>query len=136
MIAVGASRCKQKCLLLLTDFKTLQETKKCALMATVGETRDLTILRVEEITTRTDTCLVMYVSNPRVPVPPLPPLPGQTQGRYVQNVEVGKLRPSCFILVPPETGMIKRLTVSCSLIEKSKWSLNRVKCASKSVKRL
>ena len=82
MIAVGASRCKQKCLLLLTDFKTLQETKKCALMATVGETRDLSILRVEEITTRTDTCLVMYVSNPRVPVPPppYPHFPGRLRG--------------------------------------------------------
>ena len=41
-----------------------------------------------------------------------------------------------FILVLPEAGKLRSLLVSCSLLEKSKWRLNRVKCASRIVKRL
>ena len=40
------------------------------------------------------------------------------------------------MLVPPEAGKVRSLTISCSFLEKSKSSLNRVKCASKCVKRL
>ena len=55
----------------------------------------------------------------------------------VQNhLDFGGLRPSRFIPVPPEAGKLRSLKISCSLHEKSKSSLKRVKCASKSVKRL
>ena len=55
----------------------------------------------------------------------------------VQNyVGFGGFRPSRFILAPPKAGKRGSLIKSCSLLEKSKSSLNRVKCVSKSVKRL
>ena len=54
----------------------------------------------------------------------------------VQNhLSFGGLRPSRFILVPPEAGKLRSLIIPCSLLEKTK-RLNRVKCAFKSVKRL
>ena len=57
-------------------------------------------------------------------------------GLVHNHLGFGGLRPSRFILVPPEAGNVRSLTISCSFLEKSKSSLNRVKCASKCVKRL
>ena len=61
----------------------------------------------------------------------------------VQNCrDFDGLQLSRFILVPLEAGKLRRLittktfTISFSLLEKEKWRLNRVKCASRSVKRL
>ena len=46
-----------------------------------------------------------------------------------------RLRPSRFIFVPPKAGKLRSFIISFPHLKKSKDSLNRVKCAFKSVKR-